>query len=66
MGTSAMPGMQPDIDHRLQDGDRVSFPPQLDVAFQYRFGVPMVDEMSNASTERKTRARHHAYDGVRS
>ena len=60
---SAMPGMQPDLDHVLQDGDRVAFFHLNSMwPFQYRFGVPMVDEMSNVMTAGKEHGLHHAYD----
>jgi hypothetical protein len=31
--------------------------------FQYRFGVAMVDEMSDAMTTGKDQGLHHAYNG---
>jgi hypothetical protein len=61
---SAMPGMQPDLDHHLHDGDRVAFFHLNSMwPFQYRFGVAMVDEMSDAMTTGKDQGLHHAYNG---
>ena len=59
---SAMPNMQPDLDHPLQDHDRVAF---FDLhsmwPFQYRFGVKMAGEMSEAMKTSKDHGLHHAY-----
>lgn len=59
---SAMPNMQPDLDHPLKDNDRVAF---FDLhsmwPFQYRHGVPMVDEMTKAMQSSKEQGLHHAY-----
>jgi hypothetical protein len=59
---SAMPNMQPDLDHPLNDNDRVAF---FDLhsmwPFQYRHGVPMVDEMTKAMQSSKEQGLHHAY-----
>jgi hypothetical protein len=61
---SAMPGLQPDLEHLLQPGDRVAF---FDLhsmwPFQYRSGVPMIAEMSKAMREDQDRGLHHAYEG---
>lgn len=61
---SAMPGLQPDLDHLLKDGDRVAFfHLQSMWPFQYRNGIVMIDEMQaamNASTDGGLR---HAYEG---
>ena len=60
---SAMPNMQPDLDHPLKDHDRVAF---FDLhsmwPFQYRFGIKMVGEMSKAMNSTKDRGLHHAYE----
>jgi hypothetical protein len=59
---SAMPGMQPDLDHPLQDGDRVAFFHLKSMwPFQYRFGVPMANEMSEAMRDDKDQGLHHSY-----
>ncbi len=59
---SAMPNMQPDLDHLLKDNDRVAF---FDLhsmwPFQYRFGIKMADEMSDAMKSSKDHGLHHAY-----
>jgi len=57
---SAMPGLQPDLDHALQDGDRVAFFHQQSMwPFQYRFGAPAIEEMSQAM--HAGQGPHHAY-----
>ena len=59
---SAMPGLQPDLGHILQDGDRVGF---FDLKsmwpFQYRHGAMMIDEMERALGAEKDRGLHHTY-----
>ncbi|HXG23026.1 MAG TPA: hypothetical protein VNJ09_00615 [Chthonomonadales bacterium] len=59
---SAMPNLQPDLDHVLKDNDRVAF---FDLhsmwPFQYRHGIPMVEEMSRAMQTRPDQGLHHAY-----
>lgn len=46
---SAMPGLQPDLGHVLQDGDRVAFfDPKSMWPFQYRQGAAMTEEMARA------------------
>jgi sulfur transfer ThiS family protein len=59
---SAMPNMQPDLDHPLQDNDRVAF---FDLhsmwPFQYRFGIKMAGEMSDAMNSSQNHGLHHAY-----
>ena len=61
---SAMPGLQPDLDHVLNDNDRVAF---FDLKsmwpFQYRHGAIMTDEMAQALSTDKNKELHHAYDG---
>lgn len=60
---SAMPGMQPDLGHILQDGDRVAFFHLTSMwPFQYRFGIAMVGEMSDAMQANPEQGIHHAYD----
>jgi hypothetical protein len=59
---SAMPGLQPDLEHHLQDGDRVAFFHLRSMwPFQYRFGVAMVDEMSAAMKKSEDQGLHHGY-----
>jgi len=59
---SAMPGVQPDLDHVLQDGDRVAFFHLNSMwPFQYRHGAAMVEEMRQALAEREGGGMHHAY-----
>ncbi|RPI26829.1 MAG: hypothetical protein EHM70_18530 [Chloroflexota bacterium] len=61
---SAMPGVQPDLDHPLQDGDRVAFFHTLSMwPFQYRFGVAMVDEMSETLRSSDDGGVRHSYQG---
>jgi sulfur carrier protein ThiS len=59
---SAMPGLQPDLEHVLCNGDRVAFfDPRSMWPFQYRHGVPMIGEMSNAMQASQDSGLHHAY-----
>jgi len=59
---SAMPGLQPDLDHPLQDGDRVAFFHLRSMwPFQYRHGVTMIQEMQKAIIETDQMGLHHAY-----
>jgi sulfur carrier protein ThiS len=61
---SAMPGVQPDLQHPLQDGDRVAFFHLRSMwPFQYRHGVPMIGEMTAALREEDDQGLHHAYQG---
>jgi molybdopterin converting factor small subunit len=61
---SAMPGVQPDLAHPLCDGDRVAFFHLRSMwPFQYRFGVPMVGEMSAALQTDDDHGLHHSYEG---
>jgi hypothetical protein len=59
---SAMPNMQPDLDHPLKHNDRIAF---FDLhsmwPFQYRFGIKMADEMSEAVKSSEDHGLHHAY-----
>lgn len=46
---SAMPGLQPDLGHLLQDGDRIGlFDLRSIWPFQYRHGAAMIPEMARA------------------
>lgn len=60
---SAMPGSQPDLDHVLQDGDRVAFFHPLSMwPFQYRHGIQMVEEMSQTLLSSDDGGLHHSYE----
>lgn len=60
---SAMPGLQPDLDRVLQDGDRVGlFDPKSMWPFQYRHGSAMTDDLSAALADQEGRGLHHAYN----
>ncbi len=59
---SALPGMQPDLDHTLQDGDRVAFFHLGSMwPFQYRFGVPMIGELSEEMRAKQDQSLRHSY-----
>jgi molybdopterin converting factor small subunit len=59
---SAMPGMQPDLNHPLHDGDRVAFFHLRSMwPFQYRHGVGTIDEMQSAIDNSEDRGLRHAY-----
>jgi len=58
---SAMPGLQPDLGHALKDGDRVAFFHLRSMwPFQYRFGIPMIDEMTDSL--QTDQGLHHSYE----
>jgi hypothetical protein len=60
---SAMPGLQPDLGHVFQDGDRVGiFDPKSMWPFQYRHGAAMIDEMKSALSERDDGGLKSRYD----
>lgn len=60
---SAMPGLQPDLEHILRDGDRVGF---FDLKsmwpFQYRHGAMLTNEMACAMETEKDHGLHHTYN----
>lgn len=59
---SAMPGLQPDLDHPLQNGDRVAFfHTRAMWPFQYRAGIPMTTELSAAMKARSDQGLRHTY-----
>jgi hypothetical protein len=59
---SAMPGLQPDLGHVLNDGDRVAFfDPRSMWPFQYRHGAALTSEMADAMQSSKDQGLHHAY-----
>ena len=50
---SAMPGLQPDLDHSLQDGDRVAFFHLKSMwPAQYRHGAALAPGLAQAAQER--------------
>jgi len=60
---SAMPGLQPDLGHILQDNDRVAFfDPTSMWPFQYRHGAAMIPEMAQAMSAERDGGLHHAYN----
>lgn len=64
---SAMPGLQPDLEHVLHDGDRIGiFDPKSMWPFQYRHGAAMTEEMSRAVNEDLAKGLHHSYTKTKS
>ncbi len=60
---SAMPGLQPDLDLILNNGDRVAlFDPRSMWPFQYRHGAMTTDKMAQVLSTEKDKGLHHAYD----
>jgi sulfur carrier protein ThiS len=58
---SAMPNIQPDLDHQLNDGDRVAFFHLRSMwPFQYRHGAAMISELSSALNDRTGQGMHHS------
>jgi len=59
---SALPGLQPDLEHELHDKDRVAF---FDLKsmwpFQYRHGVQMVKELSQELSPDEGKGMHNDY-----
>ncbi len=59
---SAMPGLQPDLKHILHDKDRAAFFDHRSMwPFQYRHGVAMIGEMTEAMNASKDQGLHHVY-----
>ena len=59
---SAMPGMQPDLEHVLSDGDRVAlFDLRSMWPFQYRSGAVMTDELASILSSDANTSLHHSY-----
>lgn len=57
---SALPGVQPDLDHPLADGDRVAFFHLRSMwPYQYRHGASMVSELSNELNHRTDLGMQH-------
>ncbi len=62
---SAMPGLQPDLDHQLGDGDRVAFfHPKSMWPFQYRHDVAAIGEFKEALAAREDQGLRSRYDGA--
>ena len=60
---SAMPGLQPDLEHHLKDGDRVAFFHLKAMwPFQYRLGAAMIGEMQQALFSREDQGLQHVYE----
>ena len=60
---SAMPGLQPDLDHVLQDNDRVAFFDHRSMwPFQYRHGAALTPELASAMSARDMVGLHHTFD----
>jgi hypothetical protein len=60
---SAMVGLQPDLTHVLYDNDRVAFFHKVAMwPFQYRLGIKMADEMTDAMISSKDMGIHHSYE----
>jgi hypothetical protein len=58
---SAMPDVQPDLDHILMDGDRVAFFHLRSMwPYQYRHGAAMISELSTALNNQTDQGLHHA------
>ena len=58
---SALPGIQPDLDHTLKDGDRVAFFHLRSMwPYQYRSGAAMISELSSTLTERTDQGIQHS------
>ena len=57
---SALPDVQPDLDHILMDGDRVAFFHLRSMwPHQYRQGAAMISELSDALHTRTDQGLHH-------
>jgi sulfur carrier protein ThiS len=57
---SALPDVQPDLDHILMDGDRVAFFHLRSMwPYQYRHGVAMISELSTTLNARTDKGLHH-------
>ncbi len=58
---SALPGLQPDLDHELMDGDRVGFFHLRSMwPYQYRSGAAMIAELSDTLSTRADRGVSHS------
>ncbi len=60
---SAMPGLQPDLDHELENNDRVAFfHPKSMWPFQYRHDVASISEFKQALVAREDGGLQSRYD----
>ncbi|MCA1954519.1 MAG: MoaD/ThiS family protein [Anaerolinea sp.] len=60
---SALPGFQPDLQHPLQDNDRVAlFDLRSMWPFQYRNGAAMIEEMRQAISDDPNQLLHHQFE----
>jgi molybdopterin converting factor small subunit len=60
---SAMPGLQPDLDHPLTEGDRVAFFHLKSMwPAQYRDGAALAPGLARAMDEKKKHFHHHPQD----
>ena len=60
---SAMPGLQPDLNHILCDGNRIGlFDLKSMWPFQYRHGAAMTEEMNRTLVTEKDQGIHHTYN----
>ena len=60
---SAMPGLQPDLNHVLCDGNRIGlFDLKSMWPFQYRHGAAMTEEMNRALVTGKDQGIHNTYN----
>jgi sulfur carrier protein ThiS len=60
---SAMPGLQPDLDHRLEEGDRVAFFHLKSMwPNQYRDGAALAPGLARAVDKEKRLFHHRAAD----
>ena len=58
---SAMPGLQPDLDQPLKDGDRVAFFHLKSMwPAQYRDGAALAPGLAHAMAEKKTQFHHRS------
>lgn len=59
---SAMPGIQRDLNHVLENGDRLAFfHLQSMWPFQYRHGITLTEEMHEEIEKRQNQSLHHTY-----
>jgi len=62
---SAMPGLQPDLPHPLDDGDRIAFFHTKSMwPFQYRHDVAMVSEFKETVGHREDAGRRTRFDTI--
>jgi len=60
---SALPGLQPDLDHIIKNNDRIAlFDLKSMWPFQYRHGVVMIDELHKKLNAEDGKDLHHSFD----